>query len=214
MRATRTISGFGEEDSAGVGQRERDEDDEEIRNSEVLDCAMAAGRQYMGYRCRTCGVWHDERPTCFGMDLPDPVVAVSEVEFRTRVERGSEQCVLDNKHFFILGNLDIPIRNSSEFIRWTVWSTLSEANYARSSELWHTTGRESEPSYCGWLSNQIPGYPSSINIKAMVQTEPVGIRPTIRVIEEGHPLSIDQEDGITEQRAEELIHAALHGNPR
>ncbi|HEY7502137.1 MAG TPA: DUF2199 domain-containing protein [Vicinamibacterales bacterium] len=168
----------------------------------------------MGYRCRTCGVWHHERPTCFGLDLPAAVAGLSEIEFRRRVERGSEQCVLDNKHFFILGNLDVPIRNSSEFIRWTVWSTLSEAHFMRSSELWNTTGRESEPPYFGWLSNQIPGYPSSINIKATVQTEPVGVRPTIRVIDEGHPLSVDQEHGITEERAEELIHLALHGHDR
>ena len=137
----------------------------------------------MGYQCRTCGVWHEERPTCFGADLPAAVSGLSEVEFRTRVERGSEQCVLDSKHFFILGNLDIPIGNTSAFIRWTVWSTLSEAHFIRSSELWHTTGRESEPPYSGWLSNQIPGYPSSINIKAVVKTEPVGIRPRILVIE-------------------------------
>lgn len=58
----------------------------------------------------------------------------------------------------------------------------------------------------------IPGYPSSTYIKAMVQTEPIGIRPRIRVIEEGHPLSTDQEQGVTEERADALIHAALHGD--
>ncbi len=97
-------------------------------------------------------------------------------------------------------------------MRWTVWSTLSETNFERSSELWDSPGRESEPPYFGWLSNQIPGYPSSINIKVMVHTEPVGIRPRLRVIEDGHPLFTDQEGGITEDRAEELIHASLHGD--
>jgi hypothetical protein len=52
--------------------------------------------------------------------------------------------------------------------------------------------------------------PASVNIKAMVHTEPVGVRPKIRVIDEAHPLFTDQERGITDDRAEELIHAALH----
>jgi hypothetical protein len=166
----------------------------------------------MGYRCRCCGVWHDERPTCFGADLPAVVSELSDVEFRRRVESSSDQCILDGKHFFIRGNVDVPIRQSSAFIRWTVWSTLSEVNFERSSELWETEGRESEPAYFGWLSNQIPGYPPSVNIKVMVHTEPVGTRPRIRVIDEGHPLSTEQEQGISEERAEELIHAALHGD--
>jgi hypothetical protein len=94
-------------------------------------------------------------------------------------------------------------------LRWTVWSTLSEANFDRTSELWHVEGRESEPPYFGWLSNQIPGYPTSVNIKAMVHNQPVGMKPRLVVIEEGHPLVFDQEHGVTEERAEELIHASL-----
>jgi hypothetical protein len=164
----------------------------------------------VGYRCHVCSVWHDERPTCFGAELPAAIAGLSDIELRTRVERGSEQCILDGKHFFILGNLDVPIRGSSEHLTWTVWSTLSESNFERAAELWHTAGRESEAPYFGWLSNQIPGYPTTVSIKLMVHTEPVGIRPRLRVIEEGHPLAVDQEDGITEIRVQELIHAAMH----
>jgi len=91
-----------------------------------------------------------------------------------------------------------------------VWSTLSEANFKRATELWETAGREAEPPYFGWLSNQIPGYSSTINIKALVHTQPVGIRPQIKVIEEEHPLATDQASGISRERFEDLIHAAWH----
>jgi hypothetical protein len=165
----------------------------------------------MGYTCRTCGVWHDERPTCFGAELPSAVAALSPDELASRVERSSDQCILDGKHFFVLGNLDIPIRGSAEPMSWTVWSTLSEQSFERASELWHTPGRETEPPYFGWLSNQIPGYPSTVNIKLRVHTQPLGIRPQLEVVEEDHPLAADQEHGISEERASELVHAALHG---
>jgi hypothetical protein len=144
-------------------------------------------------------------------EAPVVVSELSDIERRARVERGSDQCILDGKHFFILGNLDVPIVGSPDTLRWTVWSTLSEANFERASELWDASGRDAEPPYFGWLSNQIPGYANSVNIKAMVQTQSVGTKPQLRVIEEGHPLAFDQEHGITEERAGELIHAAMHG---
>ena len=126
------------------------------------------------------------------------------------MEAGSDQCILDGKHFFILGNLDVPVRGSEDMLRWSVWSTLSEANFKRAADLWETAGRESEPPYSGWLSNQIPGYPSTINIKALVHTQPVGVRPQIKVVEEDHPLATDQENGIDPARLDELIHVAWH----
>jgi hypothetical protein len=126
------------------------------------------------------------------------------------VEAGSDQCILDGKHFFILGNLDVPVRGSEEVLRWSVWSTLSEANFKRAAELWQMAGRESEAPYFGWLSNQIPGYPSTINIKALVHTQQVNVRPQIKVIEEDHPLATDQQNGIGPERLDELVHAAWY----
>jgi hypothetical protein len=114
------------------------------------------------------------------------VANLSDSERAKRVEHSSDQCVLDGEHVFILGNLDVPIRGSSEFLRWTVWSTLSQSNFEPAAELWQSDGRESEPPYFGWLSNQFPGYRASVNIKAQVLTEPVDVRPRFRVIEEGH----------------------------
>src|SRR5262245_17936552 len=124
----------------------------------------------MGYTCATCGVWHDERPTCFGAASPAVIARIPDDERRSRVEQSSDQCVLDGEHFFILGNLDLSVEGASEPLRWTVWTTLSPSNFRRASELWTTVGRESEPAYFGWLSNQIPGYGSTINLKTLVHT--------------------------------------------
>ena len=167
----------------------------------------------MGYHCTSCGKYHPERPTAWKFDMPAVVAEVEESEVKRRVELLSEQCVLDEKHFYILGTLDVPIQGTAEFLRWTVWGSLSQENFERASDLWTTPGRESEKPYFSWLSNHIPGYPSSINIKALMHTQPVGIRPRIEVIEEDHPLRIDQRDGITMERADSLIHAAMDRSP-
>jgi hypothetical protein len=163
----------------------------------------------VGYVCTSCGEYHSERPTCWKFDAPAVIAELPEKEFQLRVELGTEQCVLDDQHFFMLANLDVPIRGSEEFLRWTVWGTLSQDNFQRASDLWETPGRESEEPYFSWLSNQIPGYPPSVNIKALLITQPVGIRPRIMVIEEAHPLTMDQRDGITRPRTDALIHASI-----
>ena len=163
-----------------------------------------------GYTCRSCGTWHDERPTCFIVPLPEAVLQIPEPERMGRVDAGSDQCILDGKHFFILGNLDVPVRASKEVLRWSIWSTLSEANFRRSADLWETPGRESEPPYFGWLSNQIPGYPWTVNIRVLVRTQEVGVRPLIEVVEDGHQLAREQREGIDEPRLDELIHAAWY----
>ena len=164
----------------------------------------------MGYTCTTCGVWHDTRATCFISPVPNCIAALSDDETAARVDRSSDQCIFDGEHYFILGNLDVPVHGPDERIRWTVWTTLSAANFERANELWQTPGRESEPAYSCWLSNHIPGYPDTLSIRALVRTQPVGIRPQIEVVEDGHPLGRDQRDGIAPVRADELIHAALH----
>lgn len=165
----------------------------------------------MSYRCNTCGETHSERPTCFGAEMPAVVSRLSDEERGRRVSMSSDQCVLDDEHFFVLGTLDLPVHGSGEAITWIVWSTLSKANFQRMSELWNTEGRESEPPYFGRLSNQIPGFPDSLNLKLRVRTEPLGLRPKFEVVDDGHPLRSVQQDGITDEQADHLIHAALYG---
>jgi len=163
----------------------------------------------MGYTCTTCGTYHEERPTCWKFAFPAVVADLTEAEFKSRVEHGSDQCVLDGEHFFVLANLDVPVQGSEEFLRWSVWGTLSKQDFERAAERWDRPGRESELPYFSWLSNQIPGYPPSVNIKALVHTAPVGLRFRIEVIEEGHQLRDEQRNGIARERADELIHAAI-----
>jgi hypothetical protein len=162
-----------------------------------------------GFVCSVCGAHHDEMPLCFLSPEPIYVATLSEAEREERVMLSSDQCVLDGKHFFILGNLDVPIVGRNETVRWSVWSSLSQTNFERAHSLWETVGRESEPPYFGWLCNAIPGYERTLSLKLLVHTQAVGARPLIEVQEQDHPLYRDYAQGITWARACELSHAAL-----
>jgi hypothetical protein len=161
-----------------------------------------------GYECVRCGSHHDALPNCFLIPLPLPVHQVPERDRPGRVEASSDLCALDGEHFFILGNLDVKVRDSSDFVRWTVWTSLSKSNFARAMELWDTPGREAEPPYFGWLCNLIPGYEPTLNLKTHVHTQAVGVRSLIEV-EPLHQLGLEQQDGITRERYDELVHAAV-----
>ncbi len=163
----------------------------------------------MSYTCRSCGTFHDEDANCFVSPLPLYAAQVPDGERGRRVDATSDQCVVDDEHFFILGNLEVGVPETDLFIRWSVWTSLSQPSFLRASDLWFTPARESEPPYFGWLSNQIPGYPNTVNLKLLVHTEPVGCRPLLQCVEDDHPLAREQRDGVTRERLQELLHAAL-----
>jgi len=125
----------------------------------------------------------------------------------------SDQCVIDDEHFFVLGRLEIPVLDADEdLFSWNVWVSLSEKNFGRMSELWETEGRENEPPYFGWLSTALPCYPeTTLHLKTNVHTRPIGERPFIELEPTEHPLAIEQRNGITLKRVQEIAECALHG---
>ena len=161
-----------------------------------------------GFTCATCGAHHDELPLCFIAPEPAHVASIPHAERASRVLSSSDQCVIDGKHFFILGNLDVPIIGRTETLRWSVWSSLSQKSFERACDLWETAGRETEPPYFGWLCNGIPGYEHAMNLRLEVHTQPVGTRPLLRLQEQDHPLYRDQVEGVSWERACALSHAA------
>lgn len=164
-----------------------------------------------GYVCSTCGKYHEHLPMCFGPSAPAMWYSIPEAERETRAALSSDQCTIDDKHYFILGRIVLPVLNSPEPFIWLAWVSLSEQNFLRASELWHTVGRESEPPYFGWLQSALPYEASTLNLKTSVHSQPVGERPLIELEPTDHPLSVEQRNGITMARVQQIAEAALHG---
>jgi hypothetical protein len=136
---------------------------------------------------------------------------MTEEEKERRAVLSSDQCeVPDRLAFFIVGNIDIPILGSKDIFRWSVWVSLSRANYEKAGALWNTAGREAEPPYFGWLSTSLPGYPETLNLKTNVHTRPVGIRPFVELEPTDHPLAVEQRTGVTLERVCAIAELVLH----
>ena len=148
---------------------------------------------------------------CLGAGAPALWHSLSESERGENSSLTSDSCIIKGKHFFILGRILIPVIDSPEFFVWLAWVSLSEKSYQRVGDLWEQEGRESEPPYFGWLQSELP-YPSStLSLKTSLQTMPLGERPEITLERSEHPLSMEQQNGITLARVQEIVEAAPHG---
>ena len=165
-----------------------------------------------GYNCSTCGEFHLGLPFSYGSPAPAPYFDIPEDEREDRASLSSDQCIIDNEHFFVMGRLEIPVLDGNEnLFSWNVWISLSQENFERMSELWETEGREKEPPYFGWLSTKLPCYDhETFLLKTNVHTRPIGERPFVELEPTDHPLAIEQRNGITLKRVQEIAESVWH----
>lgn len=156
-------------------------------------------------------MWHDELPLAYGPSAPELWFTLPEAERDQRAVLSSDMCLIDEEHGFIVGNVEIPIIGTDVVFSWDVWVSLSLPNFRRTFELWERSDRASEPPYFGWFSSKLPGYPETLNLKTMVHTREVGRRPRIELEPTDHPLAVEQRQGITWERVQEIAELVLHG---
>jgi hypothetical protein len=113
-------------------------------------------------------------------------------------------------NFFIRGVLKVPVLGTGDVLGYGVWSSLSESSFNRAVELWDDPDRIDEPPYFGWLSNSLPGYPETLNLKVDVITRHLDFRPDIELHDVDHPLIREQREGITVERVREIAELNMH----
>ena len=164
-----------------------------------------------GFFCKTCGQVHAELPMDFYAQAPEPYLAVPVKERKARCKLNSDLCVIDGKHFFIRGCLEIPVVDGPRPFVWGIWTSLSKKNFRRTLEMWDRPGKENEPPYFGWLYTSLPVYPNTLRLKTKVHTQPGNLRPLVELEPTDHPLAVEQRNGITMDRVREIAEALLHG---
>ncbi len=162
-----------------------------------------------GYTCGSCGQVHDELPTSYRTTAPD--YWSDELADDEHSDLNDDLCIIRGEHFFVQGNLHIPITDTGESFHWGVWVSLSKENFARMIEVWEQDGRESEPPYFGWLSTSLPYEPGTLSLKTNVHTNPVGEKPWIEIEPTDHPLAVEVAAGMTSARVQELAERLMHG---
>jgi hypothetical protein len=163
------------------------------------------------WHCSVCGEIHEGLPISFAADFPDMFANLTREQRQSRTIIGSDQCIVDQTWFFIRGCLEIPISGEADPFLWGLWANVKEEVYDEISESWTSEGREkSRGPYKGRLANSLSVYPETLNLKLTIRMQPVGSRPLLIIDELDHPLSVEQQVGITAERASELASLLLH----
>jgi hypothetical protein len=165
-----------------------------------------------------CPICHERHvlAVSYSVKYPHATMDVAKEDIERRIVMTADECVIDNAQFFLRGRIPIPIQNPGgegflpEPFIWGVWAEVSPKNFIRSNELWRAEGREAEPPFLGYLNNELSLYGPTLNLEVDVHTQPVGRRPHFTVVDTTHPIAVEQREGLTLQRIEEIAITMAH----
>jgi hypothetical protein len=165
------------------------------------------------FKCSTCDEIHEGMPT-FGAHAPLSYYEVPEDERQERCDLGSDDCIIDQKYFFVRGCLEIPVIGEADPFSWGIWVSLSEASYREWVKCYESEKRSHIGPFFGWLNAWLKPYPDTVNLKTMVHLRDNGIRPFIELEPTNHPLAIEQREGITVERLADIYSLMMHSGGR
>jgi hypothetical protein len=155
------------------------------------------------FKCTSCGEWHEGMPT-FGADAPLYFYSIPAEERDERCALTSDTCVVDQEYFFVRGCLEVAVLGANEPFAWGVWVSLSKSSFDQFNACFEETHRSHIGPFFGWLSAELPLYPSTENLKARMHLRDNGIRPFVELEPTDHPLAVEQRNGIAVDRVAEI----------
>lgn len=155
--------------------------------------------------CSVCGEEHEGLPA-LGLHKPDYWLSLTP-EQQDQGKIDTDLCMTHDGHFFIRCVLEIPIVDGPEkTLEFGPWASLSGANFDRYIQTFADPDQSKLGSMFGWFSNNLRGFPGSLNLKCQIWPQDNKQRPLVELEPTDHPLSVAQRDGITFARALELVH--------
>jgi len=161
------------------------------------------------FKCTSCDEWHEGMPT-FGANAPLYFYGIPDEERGKRCVLDSDTCIVDQAHFFVRGCLEIPVHGETDAFSWGVWVSLSQAHFAEFKAYYDSPKRSHIGPFFGWLSAELPLYPSTENLKTRAHLRDDGIRPYIELEPTDHPLAVEQRNGISVDRVAEIYAFFMH----
>ncbi len=161
------------------------------------------------FTCVSCGQVHKGMPT-FGAHAPLSYYEIPESEREQRCSLGTDDCVIDEKWFFVRGCIDIAVHGEQDPFSWGVWVSLSEESFKQWAAMFHEAKRCHVGPFFGWLNAWLKPYPDTVSLKTRVHLRDNGIRPYIELEPTDHPLAVEQREGITKERLADIYAQMVH----
>jgi hypothetical protein len=156
-----------------------------------------------------CSEWHEGVPG-YSAEAPLFHSSVPSTERAVRCIVDSDTCVVDQMIFFVRGCLEIPVQGERSPFIWGVWVSLSKNSFDQFVECFDAEKRSHIGPFFGWLSAELPLYPSTENLKVRAHLRDDGMRPYIELEPTEHPLAVEQRCGMTAERMVEICSRLEH----
>lgn len=161
------------------------------------------------WRCAGCGEWHEG-----AMDLaafapePWPHGETREPNDALRFDGdflSEDFCVIGGSHRLVRAVLEIPVHGLAEKFGFGCWSTLSPENFDKYLDGFNNSDYPDWGPWTGWLCNRLETFIGTEPEAVYVYPQPGRQRPTLRIMDEQHPLAIAQHEGIDMDRMMEIL---------
>jgi hypothetical protein len=95
-----------------------------------------------------------------------------------------------------------------------VWIDVSEQSFLAWQKVSDQKRRAHVGPFLGWLNASLKPYPETLNLRTKVHLRDDGLRPWIELEPTGHPLAVEQRNGISIDRVAEIYSMMVHGTDR
>lgn len=163
----------------------------------------------MGYYCSECGLYHRDIPFSYGADEPVSYFSLTD---KSNTVINKDLCIINNNRFFIKGQIKIKVLDSENDFSWNVWIEIAKSDFDKEEANWNNENRFLNEPYFGFIDTILNCYPDIIGLRVSVQTQKLGIIPSIRIENSNHPLFLEQENGIDMNRVTQFAKKLLYGH--
>lgn len=165
-----------------------------------------AASSMTGPRCARCGKDHEELEPAFR--LPDAVFAVAREERPERVRESDDFVSVDDRAFFIRCVAPVPVEGREHPFCWGFWVKVSRAGFEEHRRFFAVDPPLDHPGLAGTIANQTRLLPPTLGQPVHVHLGRGKVRPSVMLLDDGHPLASQQQRGVTEAQARAWSEAA------
>jgi hypothetical protein len=165
------------------------------------------------FKCTCCGEIHEGSPS-IAFKAPDQYACLSDDQKSRMGKISSDFCTITHDEgvdYFVRAVLEVPIHGVEEPFTWGVWVSLSKKSFEHYYETYDNPVEGD--GFFGWLCNEPSVYAWSESRPADVRVQLGNQRPKVvlhRGEPERDPLVLDQINGISVARAQEIAERSLH----
>lgn len=167
------------------------------------------------FLCTQCDKQHEGLPA-ITYDAPDHYHGLTPEQRVTRAKLSKDFCAIandarDGHAYYVRAVLKIPIVGQTDMLEWGVWGSLSEQNFKRYVQSFEDHDQSKLGPLFSWFASCLSGYPDTLNLRSNILPQDNGRRPLVVLDpEQDHLLVRDKANGISLERAIELVMPVLH----